>query len=67
MHFEVFVDPEGVECGCVKSGEEHVDDYQQVDFPFLYPVGEVFVVVCKSAVGVKVCLEGVVVVFDCEF
>ena len=44
---EVFVDPEGVEGRGVKSGKEHVDDEEDIDFAVFDAQGDIFVVVLE--------------------
>ena len=68
MIAEILVDPERVERGCVESGQEHVDDDQEVDFAVLHPQRYVLVVVLELlGAGVVAGLEHRVVVGDGGF
>ena len=51
MHLEVFVNPQGIQCGSVKASEEHIDHDQQVDLPVLHAQGHIFIVILELVAG----------------
>ena len=47
MLFQVLIYKEGVQGGCIKPCQEHIDHNQQIHLPVLHPEGQVFVVVLE--------------------
>ena len=68
VHPQVFVNPQRVERGCVKSGQEHIDHDQKVKLLVLHPQGNVLVIALESvAVGGIVGVEHLIIVADGAF
>lgn len=67
MHFQIFINPQGVESCCIKAGQEHIDHNQQINLTLFYFIGQVLIVILKALAGcIKVRLERLVVVTDCH-
>ena len=67
VHFQVFIHPKGVQCGCVKAGKEHIYHDQQIKFLVLHSQGDILVVVLELvAVSGVVGVEHLIVVPDCS-
>ena len=65
MHSQIFVHPEGVQRGRIKSGKEHIDHDEKVHFLLLHPHREVLVVILELlGRGVEVGVEHLVVISD---
>ena len=47
MHPQILVDPQRIECRCIKTRQEHIDDNQQIQLPILHPQGYVLVIILE--------------------
>ena len=65
MHSQIFVHPEGIQRGRIKSGKEHIDHDEKVHFLLFHPHREVLVVILELlGRGVKVGVEHRIVICD---
>ena len=55
VHFQVFIHPKRIERGGVKSGEEHIHHYEQINLTIFHAQRHIFIVVleflCRSVVA----------------
>ena len=63
MHLQILVHPQGVQRGGIKTGKEHIDHDQQIQFLILHTQGNILVVVLELVpVGRIVGMEHCVVI-----
>ena len=68
VHFQIFVDPQCIERSRIEPREEHIYDDQQIDFPVLHALGQVFVVVLETiGRSIEVRVERSIVILDSAF
>ena len=68
MHFEVFIYPQRIQRGRIKTCQKHIDHDQDIDLSALYPHGQVFIVVLEFVRrGIEIRLERPVIIVDSTF